>query len=186
MEDLSEQDALRFHPKPEPMDESGVQMSEEVLGSTRPALNGRFVTGAEAQLRSASVSSALRRSAPSCLNVAGALHRSLHPFYQGGDDAFGHQSHEPAHGGDLLPVLRHAPVESSTVLCANQRLRRTHALGHVRHARLEFDAGLGRAPRTKFPRNYGADKKTRSTAECWAIDTRILGCCRVFLNARLR
>lgn len=38
------------------MDESGVQMSEEVLGSTRPALNGRFVTGAEAQLGNCEVS----------------------------------------------------------------------------------------------------------------------------------
>jgi hypothetical protein len=37
------------------------------------------------------------------------------------------------HGGDLILVLLHAPVEGSAVLGADQRLRRTHALGHVRH-----------------------------------------------------
>ena len=44
--------------------------------------------------------------------------------------------HVRAHGGDLLPVLRHTSVESSTVLCADQRLRRTHALGEAQRKRI--------------------------------------------------
>src|SRR5437762_10261365 len=43
------------------------------------------------------------------------------------------QVKEGAHGGDLMPILLHAPVESTAVFRANQCLRRTDTLGNVRH-----------------------------------------------------
>ena len=67
-------------------------------------------------------------------NVVGALHGHLHSLGQsGGAAGFGRQAHERAHGGDLIAVLLHAPVEGSSVFRTDQSLRRTHTLGRMRH-----------------------------------------------------
>ena len=34
-----------------------------------------------------------------------------------------------------MPILLHAPVERATVFRADQRLRRAHTLGHLRHSK---------------------------------------------------
>jgi hypothetical protein len=57
----------------------------------------------------------------------------LHSFGQsGGDGGLGRQGHERAHGGDLVAVLLHPPVERSAVFRTDQSLRRTGTLGRVR------------------------------------------------------
>ena len=63
----------------------------------------------------------------------GALHCKCHSLGQSGAAGFGRESHERTHGGDLITVLPHAPVEGSAVFRTHQRLRRTHSLRHVGH-----------------------------------------------------
>jgi hypothetical protein len=63
----------------------------------------------------------------------GPLHGNIHSLRQSGVTGFGLQSHERTHGGDLIVVFLHAPVEGSTVFCTDQRLRRPVTLGHMRH-----------------------------------------------------
>jgi len=69
----------------------------------------------------------------SLLAVGGPLHGNVHSLGQSGAGGFGRQSDERTHGGDLIAVLLHAPIEGSAVFCTDQRLRRTHTVGHVRH-----------------------------------------------------
>ena len=63
----------------------------------------------------------------------GALHGNLHSLGQSGAAGFGRQPHEPTHRGNLILVLLDAPVKGSAVFLTDQRLRRTHTLGYVRH-----------------------------------------------------
>jgi hypothetical protein len=75
----------------------------------------------------------LRRRHCPLLQISGALPGNLHSLGQSGAAGFGRQPHESKHRGDLILVLLHAPVEGSAVFRTHQRLRRTLALGHVRH-----------------------------------------------------
>ena len=79
--------------------------------------------------------SLLRRRFPQ-IQMTGPFHGNLHSLARSGVGAFGGQSHEPAHGGDLILVLLHAPGEGSAVFRTDQRLRRTHTLSHVGHVEL--------------------------------------------------
>jgi len=77
--------------------------------------------------------SSLRRRCISFLRISGPLHGSVHSLGQCGGAGFGRESDKRTHGGDLIVVLLDTPVEGSAVLGTDQRLRRTHTLGHVRH-----------------------------------------------------
>ena len=91
---------------------------------------------------------------------AAALHGRLYSVAQSGSHAeFGRNSHKRKRGGNLVVVLLHAPDEGPAVFRADQRLRRTHALGYV-----SYQAGVCRS------HGGGADGALLDTEAMNALD----------------